>query len=79
MLFEISKNLGKSSETHILLDGEQTMKKSKICKTLIKLRFVNINIHEKSTGSKVTKLNPHEMLKEMTRENKFMPKILSLR
>ena len=32
MLFEISKNLGKSSVTHILLAEEQTKKKSKYIK-----------------------------------------------
>ena len=32
MLLETSKNLGKSSVTHILLAGEQTTKKSKYIK-----------------------------------------------
>ena len=79
MLFEIWKNLGKSSVTHILLAEEQTMKKSKYKKTLIKLRFAKINPHEKSTGSQFAKLNPGEMFKKMTRENKSTRKFLSLR
>ena len=42
MLFEISKTLGKSSVTHILLAKEQTTKKSKYIK-LIKLRSARKN------------------------------------
>ena len=42
MPFEISKNLGKSSLTHIILAEEQTMK-IKTHKTLIKLRFAKVN------------------------------------
>ena len=49
MLFEISKNLGKTSVTHILLAEKQTTKK--IYKTLVKLRFAKENPCEKSTGS----------------------------
>ena len=64
MLFEILKNLGKSSVTHILLAEEQTTKKSKYIKTLIKLRFLKINPCEKSTGSQFAKLNPRKMLKK---------------
>ena len=63
MLFEISKNLGKSYATHELLAEEQTTKKIKIYKTLVKLRFTKINPREKSTGSQFAKLNPREMLK----------------
>ena len=79
MLFEISKNLGKSSVTYILLDEEQTTKKIKIYKTLIKLRFTKINLREKSTGSQFAKLNPRKMLKKMIRENKSTRILLSLR
>ena len=68
MLFQISKNLGKSSMTHILLAEEQTTK-----------RFARINPREKFTDSQFAKLNPHEMLKKLTRENKFTRKFLSLR
>ena len=60
MLFEILKNLGKSSVTHILLAEEQTTKKIKIYKTLMKLRFAKINPPEKSTGSPFAKTNPRE-------------------
>ena len=60
MLFEISKNLGRSSVTHILLAVEQTTKKSKYTK----LRFSKINPCEKSTGRQCAKLNPREMLKK---------------
>ena len=31
---------------------------------MIKLRFAKINPHEKSTGSKLAKLNPREILKK---------------
>ena len=55
MLFEISKNLGKSSLTQILLAEKQKTKKIKIYKTLIKLRFAKINLREKSTGSQFAK------------------------
>ena len=48
--------------------------KIKIYKTLIKLKFMKINPHEKSTGSQFAKLNPHEMLKKMTHESKSMRK-----
>ena len=58
MLFEISKNLGKSSVTHA---EKQTTKKIKIYKTFIKLRFAKIHPHEKSNGSQFAKLNPREM------------------
>ena len=58
MLSEISKNLGKSSVTHIQLA------EIKIYKTLIKVRFAKINPREKSTGSQFVKLNPREMLKK---------------
>ena len=64
MLFEISKNLGKSSVTHIVLAEEQTKKKIKIYKTLRKLRFAKINPRKKSTGSQFAKLNLREMLKK---------------
>ena len=64
MLFEISKNLDKSFVTHILLAKEQTKKKKKTYKTLIKLRIAKINPCEKSTGNQFTKLNPREMLKK---------------
>ena len=64
MLFEILKYLGKSSVTHILLAEEQTTKKIKIYKTLIKLRFVEINPLEQSTGTQFTKLNSCKMLKK---------------
>ena len=64
MLFEISKNLGKSSVTHILLAEKQTTKKSKYYKTLIKLRFAKINPSEKSTGNQFAKLNPREIFKK---------------
>ena len=50
MLFEISKNLGKSSVAHTLLTEKQTTKKIKIYKTLIKLRIAKINPHKKSTS-----------------------------
>ena len=64
MLFEISKNLGKSSVTHVLLAEEQNHKKIRIYKTTIKLIFAKINPSEKSTGSQFAKLNPREMLKK---------------
>ena len=67
MLFEISKNLGKSSVTHILLAEEQTAKKIKIYKTLMKVRFAKINPGEKSNGSQFAKLNPRELLKNDSR------------
>ena len=56
MLFEISKNLGKSFVTHILLAEEQTTKKIKIYKELIK-RFAKINARKKSTGGQFANLN----------------------
>ena len=64
MLFEISKNLGKSSVTHILLAEEQTTKKTKYIKQWLKLRFAKINPHKKSTDSQFAKLNPHEILRK---------------
>ena len=53
MLFKKPKNLGKSSMNCILLAEEQTTIISKyetirIYKTLIKLRYVKINLREKS-------------------------------
>ena len=49
MLFEISKDLGKSFVTHILLAEELTKKNQNIL-TLIKLRFAKIDPREiKST------------------------------
>ena len=53
MLFKKPKNLGKSSVNRILLAEEQTTIISKyetirIYKTLIKLRYVKINLREKS-------------------------------
>ena len=63
MLFEILKNLSKSSVTHILLAEKQTTKKSKY-KILIKIRFAKINPHEKSTINQFSKFNPREMLKK---------------
>ena len=70
MLFEISKKLGKSSVTHLLLAEEQTTMKSKYIKILMKVRFAKINPPKKSNGSQFTKLNPSKMLKKkMTREN----------
>ena len=73
-----------SSVTHILLAEEQTTiiskcENIKLYETLIKLRNAKINPREKSTGSQFTKLNPHEMLKKMTRKNKSTQKFLSLR
>ena len=67
MLFEVSKNLGMSSVTHILLAEEQTTiiykyENIKIYKKLIKLRYAKKNPREKSTGSQFAKLNPREML-----------------
>ena len=62
MPFEISKKLGKSSVTHILLAEKQTTKKIKIYKILIKLRFAKINPRKNSTGSQLAKLNPREFL-----------------
>ena len=52
MLFKKSKNLGKSSVNRILLAEEQTTIISKyetirIYKTLIKLRYVKINLRKK--------------------------------
>ena len=41
-----------------------------------KLRFAKINPREKSTGSQFAKLNPSEMLKKITRENKSTRKFL---
>ena len=79
MLFEIWKNLDKSTVIHILLVEEQTTQKIKMYKTLIKLRFTKINPREKSTGSQFMKLNPCKMLKIMTRKNKSTRKFLSLR
>ena len=38
--------------------------KVKIHKTLIKVRFAKINPPEKSAGSQLARLNPHEMLKK---------------
>ena len=64
MLFEISKYLGKSSMTHILLAEKQTTKKIELYKTMIKLRFANINTREKSIGSQFAKLSPRKMLKK---------------
>ena len=66
MLFEVSKNFGKSSVT--LLAEEQIKKKTKMYKTLRKLRFTNINSREKSTDSQFAKLNPRGMLKKMNCE-----------
>ena len=51
IVFEISKNLGKSSLIHILQAEEHTQGKMKIYKTLIKLRFAKINPRKKSTSS----------------------------
>ena len=53
MLFKKPKNLGKRSVNRILLAEEQTTIISKyetirIYKTLIKLRYVKINLREKS-------------------------------
>ena len=79
MLFEISKNLGMSSVTHILLAKEQAVKKIKRYKTLLKLRFAKINRCEKSRGSQIAKLNLREMLKKITPKNKPTRKFLSLR
>ena len=42
-------------------------------------KFAKLNSREKSTGSQFAKLNPREMLKETTRENKSTRKFLSLR
>ena len=78
MLFEISKNLGKSSLTHILIT-EKKHQKIKIYKTLIKIRFAEMNPCKKSTGNQFAKLNPREMLKKMTHKNKSTRKFLSLR
>ena len=64
MLFEITKNLGKSSVTHILPAEEETAKKMKVGKTLMKLRFAKINRREKSSSSQFAKLNPWEMLRK---------------
>ena len=64
MLYKISKNLGKSSVTHILLAKEQNTKRSKHIKTLIQLRFAKMNPREKSPGSQFAILNPREMLKK---------------
>ena len=72
MLFEISKNLGKSSRI-------TNHEKIKIYKTLIKLRFLKINPCEKSSVSQFANLNTRKMLKKMTRENKSTRKFLSLR
>ena len=44
--------------------------KKRLSNQEIQLRFVNINPRKKSTGSQFAKLNPREMLKKMTRENK---------
>ena len=62
MLFEISKNLSRNSVTHILLAEEQTTKKIKIYKELIK-RFAKINARKKSTGGQFANLNRRKMLK----------------
>ena len=64
MLYEISKNLGKSSVAYIQLAEEQTTKIMKIYKILIIERFAKINPREKSTHSQFAKLNPCEMLKK---------------
>ena len=63
MLFEISKNLGKSSVTHILLTEEQSKNKIKIYKTFIKLRYAKKSPPVISIGSRFAILNSHEMLK----------------
>ena len=67
MLYEISKNLGKSSLTHILQRWRANYEKIKIHKTLKKLRFAKIDPREKFTGSQFAKLNPREMLKNDSR------------
>ena len=72
MLFEVSEYLGKSSMSRIPLAEEQTKKKIKIYKTLIRLRFAKINPRKKSTGSQFAKLNPRQMIRENKSTRKFL-------
>ena len=58
MLFEISKNLGKSDSYFTSLRTNH--KKIKIYKRLIKPRFAKLNPHKKPTGSQFAKINPRQ-------------------